>query len=282
MHPKRVFISYAWPQDSAETKQLQARLTQIVIDLAYAKIEALLDIRNLGIGQDIDGFMTHGVDSSDCVLWIGTNRLKERIVFKSNGDPGNNVTVEFIYIQGKFKNKQLVILPLWFQGDDIRYAFPTNCFPVVGTDIQAMDFRVERKYFHQLPLLAAAMLGCEEVVLHSAEYAKYLQEVQTHEDLITKETICKHLVTIMLKKQQQESNLETQQLIAALPTTIKEKFGGETELAVEYPLSIENLNKIASYNGKVNIFGKWTSNVDKPLPTLITFTLIKHLVLHSM
>jgi hypothetical protein len=227
-----VFISYAWPADAADCTRLQARLLRLVQDLDKAGIEVLLDICHLTLGKNINEFMSQGISSSEAVLWIGTPRLKERIVFKDSGDPANNATVEFVHIQTKLvslppTSPRQFLLPLWFSGNTLSDAFPSLYnYPTVGKDLPCIDFHDQHEYYCQLPLLASAILWGNNAafpVSFKSKYMEYCVKVKRLQDGITKGSVQAYLFQSdkLIKEQQSHDEAEVHRLLALIPESTR-------------------------------------------------------------
>jgi hypothetical protein len=106
---KKAFISYAWPEDKAETEKLQQWLSQLEADLELAGISTFLDIRDMSGG--LEETMLAELNSSDFIIPILTPRFLERA-----HDPKTNLAFEFRQTMERFKKSPACILPILREG----------------------------------------------------------------------------------------------------------------------------------------------------------------------
>lgn len=206
---KQAFISYAWPPNPVDCTALQCTLVRLVKDLSKARIKVLLDIQHLTLGVDINKFMENGIKTSDYILLIGTPRLKDRITFLPDGSPANNATVEFMHISNKVKSHPSCLLPLWFYGTTSIDAFPSH--PIIERR-QLYDFRNESDYYHQISLVAVAILDAPPT---SKELGQFQLKVREQQALMTDDAIlkCLALEEKALQRKREAAEAEIQRLL---------------------------------------------------------------------
>ncbi|MDF3055051.1 MAG: putative ATP/GTP-binding protein [Gammaproteobacteria bacterium] len=106
---KKVFISYAWPTDKAETDKLQYWLVQLKQNLELAGMHVFLDIENMS--GKLKETMRREIEESDFVIPILTPRFLERA-----RDPNTNLAFEFRETLKKAEKSPASILPVLREG----------------------------------------------------------------------------------------------------------------------------------------------------------------------
>ena len=117
----QVFLSYAWEADGTpKLTHLHTFLKQLAADLTAAGLIPWLDLQKMT--GDLDEQMRNGIQKSQYVLLIGTNRYAERT------QPGSktNVRKELEFTLDEGKKSADFLLPLMLEGD-----YGTT-FPTVG------------------------------------------------------------------------------------------------------------------------------------------------------
>ncbi|MBS0351375.1 MAG: protein kinase, partial [Proteobacteria bacterium] len=117
----QVFLSYAWEATGTpKLTHLHSFLKQLAADLAAAGLTPWLDIQRMT--GDLDEQMHSGIQESQYVLLIGTNRYAER----TGPDSNTNVRKELDFTLAEAKKSPDFLLPLMLEGD-----YGTT-FPSVG------------------------------------------------------------------------------------------------------------------------------------------------------
>ncbi len=110
----RVFLSYAWEDEgTAKLTYLQCFLKQLASDLDAAGLEPWLDILNMR--GHVEQQMRAGINSSQYVLLIGTNRYSART--KLGSETNVRKELDFALKQAKIKKSSDFFLPLLFEGE---------------------------------------------------------------------------------------------------------------------------------------------------------------------
>jgi TPR repeat protein/serine/threonine protein kinase len=107
----QVFLSYAWEASTPKLTHLQSFLKQLAADLAAAGLTPWLDLQRMT--GDLDEQMRAGIQASQYVLLIGTNRYAER----TKPDSQTNVRMELDFTLGETKKNPDLLLPLMLEGD---------------------------------------------------------------------------------------------------------------------------------------------------------------------
>lgn len=231
----QAFISYAWPSAGPERMKLQGQLLQMVKDLGVAGIDVILDILRLRVGMDITKFMQEGIESSNAILWIGTPVLKSRINFNNRGEADNPATVEFVHIQQKLKLHPKSLLPMLFGGATAGLSFPS----IPSFKSRPFDFRQDKEYFRQLPLIAATIMGISHRKDFRTQYTNYCYMTRELEGCFIEAAIQQRLTLANNEDEQQTAKTEAK--LKELLTNIPEQYQkqqGEAEEAQKQALKV--------------------------------------------
>jgi hypothetical protein len=144
----------------------------------------------LNCNSNINELKIDGVTSSDCILWIGTPKLKSRISHTPDGKPSNPATFEFDLILSKVKEYPNSLIPLWFAGESIDAAYPPT-----DAQLQPLSFLNPRDYYRRLPILAATILGIANHSEFKRLYSDYTDNTNKLEKQFT------HRAILLLMKQ---------------------------------------------------------------------------------
>ena len=116
---RSVFISYAWEaDDTPKLTHLKTFLKQLETDLTIAGLITFLDLQRMT--GNTDEQMRFGIQDSQYVLLIGTNRYAER----TKPDNRTNVRKELDFTLAEAKKSSDFLLPLMLEGE-FGTTFPT-------------------------------------------------------------------------------------------------------------------------------------------------------------
>eukprot|EP00004_Rigifila_ramosa_P023011 TRINITY_DN63_c0_g1_i15.p1 TRINITY_DN63_c0_g1~~TRINITY_DN63_c0_g1_i15.p1 ORF type:complete len:1169 (-),score=335.23 TRINITY_DN63_c0_g1_i15:36-3425(-) len=143
-----VFLSYAWPVDSAQLAQIQDFLKQLAADLRTAgAADVFLDIERMN-GSTAEYMETH-IAKSDIIVVVCSERMKTR-----GNDAKTNAALELRAAVKRAGAGLSVVIPLLYDGD-LDSSVPELIEPYAGAHI---DFTDKTQYEANVVRLAQAVL----------------------------------------------------------------------------------------------------------------------------
>eukprot|EP00004_Rigifila_ramosa_P023017 TRINITY_DN63_c0_g1_i7.p1 TRINITY_DN63_c0_g1~~TRINITY_DN63_c0_g1_i7.p1 ORF type:complete len:984 (-),score=321.01 TRINITY_DN63_c0_g1_i7:36-2870(-) len=142
-----VFLSYAWPVDSAQLAQIQDFLKQLAADLRTAgAADVFLDIERMN-GSTAEYMETH-IAKSDIIVVVCSERMKTR-----GNDAKTNAALELRAATKRAAAGQAVVVPVLYDGD-LHSSVPALIEPYVGAYVDCSDHtQYEANVVQLLPAL---------------------------------------------------------------------------------------------------------------------------------